>query len=62
VPGKLPDEAPEKPPETLILQGFRALSPVAKRGISGYNMSYFIPVLSGLGKVPPDTNFQVSKN
>jgi hypothetical protein len=59
VPALMTAAPPEKPPETLILQGFPALSTVAKRGVSGYNMSYFSPALSRLGKVPSDTNFQV---
>jgi hypothetical protein len=35
----------KKPLETLILQGFCAFPMVAKRDVSGYNMSYFNPVL-----------------
>jgi len=46
----------------MILQGFRCLPAIAKRGISSYNMSYFNPALIRLGKVPSDSNFQVSKN
>jgi len=62
VPAAPPAQAPKKRPETLILQGFRGLPAVAKRGFSSYNMSYFNPALIQLGKRPSDTNFQVGKN
>jgi hypothetical protein len=58
---RLPPKRLEKSLETLILQGFYALSPVAKKGFSGYNMSYFNPVLWRPGKVPSAISFQVSK-
>jgi len=56
VSARSPAAHPEKPLETLILQRFCPLPAVAKRHISGYNMSYFKPVLCGSVKASPDTN------
>jgi hypothetical protein len=61
VPAPIPIKRLEKPLETLILQGFFAISAVAKRDFSGYNMSYFSPVLRDPEKYRSDTNFQVSQ-
>jgi hypothetical protein len=62
VSGRTPAAHPEKPLETLIFQRFCVTSAVAKRGISGYNMSYFKPVLCGSFKYRRTPIFQVSKS
>jgi hypothetical protein len=51
----------EKQLETLILQGFGAFPMVAKRGVSGYNMSYFSSDSGDPEKYRSDTKFQVSQ-
>jgi hypothetical protein len=47
--------------KSLILQGFYPSAPVAKKPLSGYNMSYFLNAVSRTGKYRRDNQISASE-